>query len=265
MPDTPTEDFTIVVPYRNRPEQLSRFVSHMEAFLQDQPFRILVVEQSEGLPFNRGALLNIGFSLACSTSKWITFHDVDMLPLDNSCQYRFPEYVLHHAGNAEQFGYRMPYRNYIGGVLSVTIKTFQQVNGYSNRYWGWGAEDDDLYLRLWLQRIPIVYAQGLYRSLPHDRPKPGIDNAQRYAEHLKCSVSFGDDKTLQDARKFRRAAPEVFGRRADYISNLTYDGLSTVSFDLLAKRPLHQYLHSDTSSLRGHEIVTVSLHKDISE
>ncbi len=26
--------------------------------------------------------------------------------------------------------------------------TFKRVNGYSNEYWGWGFEDDDLLLRL---------------------------------------------------------------------------------------------------------------------
>ena len=35
----------------------------------------------------------------------------------------------------------------MGGVLSMRTEHFQRVNGYSNLYWGWGAEDDDMAYR----------------------------------------------------------------------------------------------------------------------
>ena len=43
---------------------------------------------------------------------------------------------------------RLTYEELIGGVLNIRTEHFLAVNGYSNLYWGWGAEDDDLYYRL---------------------------------------------------------------------------------------------------------------------
>ena len=42
---------------------------------------------------------------------------------------------------------RLTYEELIGGVLNIRSDHFLTVNGYSNLYWGWGAEDDDLYYR----------------------------------------------------------------------------------------------------------------------
>ena len=45
------------------------------------------------------------------------------------------------------YRFRLPYLQLVGGVFSIRREHFQKVNGYSNLYWGWGAEDDDMYLR----------------------------------------------------------------------------------------------------------------------
>lgn len=39
---------------------------------------------------------------------------------------------------------RLPYVQLVGGVFSVSVRDFVQLNGYSNLYWGWGGEDDDM-------------------------------------------------------------------------------------------------------------------------
>jgi beta-1,4-galactosyltransferase 1 len=43
--------------------------------------------------------------------------------------------------------FRLTYEELIGGVLNIRGDHFLTVNGYSNLYRGWGAEDDDLYYR----------------------------------------------------------------------------------------------------------------------
>ena len=39
---------------------------------------------------------------------------------------------------------RLPYESYIGGVFGIREKAFKDINGFSNLYFGWGREDDDL-------------------------------------------------------------------------------------------------------------------------
>jgi predicted glycosyltransferase involved in capsule biosynthesis len=42
---------------------------------------------------------------------------------------------------------RLAYPELVGGVLNMRREHFLLVNGYSNLYWGWGAEDDDMAYR----------------------------------------------------------------------------------------------------------------------
>ena len=39
------------------------------------------------------------------------------------------------------------YSTLVGGVLALSKEQLIKTNGYSNLYWGWGSEDDDMSLR----------------------------------------------------------------------------------------------------------------------
>ncbi|CAH8461533.1 unnamed protein product [Dicrocoelium dendriticum] len=80
--------------------------------------------------------------------------------------------------------HRLPYVELIGGILSLPVKTFLRVNGFSNLYWGWGAEDDDMFIRLTENRIPITRADiniSRFHMLPH-KPSPA------FPEHLRARI-----------------------------------------------------------------------------
>jgi beta-1,4-galactosyltransferase 2 len=68
-----------------------------------------------------------------------------MLPMTSD--YSYVSVPTHLAAEAEQFGFKLPYQGYFGGVTLFDKHSFIKVNGYSNDYWGWGAEDDDVMFR----------------------------------------------------------------------------------------------------------------------
>jgi len=159
----------IIVPYRKRPGHLRKFRQSIKSYLKDQDYELIVVEQNDDLPFNRGKLLNIGFQYAIRKNcDYVVFHDVDMLPKD--VDYSYSDVPIHLA-NGFTNSDREVFDTYFGGVTLFPIDLFKKVNGYSNEYWGWGFEDDDLLMRLTEQNIftdtktydvPKLNTSGLY-------------------------------------------------------------------------------------------------------
>lgn len=141
----------VIVPYRNRPEHLDLFKRRITRYLErhEIPYELIIVEQDNAKMFNRGMLLNIGFTYAKKMKcDYVVFHDVDMIPLH--VDYSYSKTPLHLATGFKQKEWetqRMLFDTYFGGVTMFTIKDFEKINGYSNKYWGWGYEDDDLLLR----------------------------------------------------------------------------------------------------------------------
>ena len=198
------EKLAIVVPFRNREEHLSQFVPHMEKFLKDEniPFEILIIEQGDKKEFNRAKLLNIGYA-EFPDFDYYAFHDVDMLPIDSD--YSYVKGPTHLASKAEQFDFKLPYDGYFGGVTLFDKGSFLKINGYSNEYWGWGAEDDDVLLRCSIMGIGTFRKDCKYRSLSHERK---IDSVP-YWTNVNRLRSFQSNPT-----------PEAISR--DGISTLKY-------------------------------------------
>ena len=42
---------------------------------------------------------------------------------------------------------RWTYKMGTGGALAIQPSMFTAINGFSNRFWGWGNEDDNMYTR----------------------------------------------------------------------------------------------------------------------
>lgn len=132
----------IVVPFRDRWEHYYEFLGAISYFLEDHDYeyRIIVVEQDNAKPFNRGMLCNIGFLQAKKLKcDYVVFHDIDIVP--HYIDYTYSEVPMHLASK------KVPFKSYFGGVTLFSMEVFEKINGFSNFYWGWGFEDDDLRYR----------------------------------------------------------------------------------------------------------------------
>ncbi|XP_013400789.1 beta-1,4-N-acetylgalactosaminyltransferase bre-4-like [Lingula anatina] len=140
----------IIIPYRKRPEHLRHWLAHYHPILQRQmiEYRIVVAEQFGSELFNKGRLMNAAF-IECKKAfdfDCVIFHDVDLLLQDDRNMYWCYNLTSprHLSPAVSKFKYKLPYKKLVGGVLAFTKKQFKAVNGYSNEFWGWGGEDDDM-------------------------------------------------------------------------------------------------------------------------
>lgn len=149
----------VIVPYRDRPEQLAKFREHIDTYLKEKSidYVLIVAEQKFLGHFNRGRLLNAGFvfskSLGCN---YIALHDVDLLPID--VDYTFEDHPVHLVGEfTNKRENKKLFYDYFGGVTLFPSEQFERINGFSNDYPFWGYEDDDLLLRCQEMGLKIDY------------------------------------------------------------------------------------------------------------
>jgi len=144
-----------IVPYRDRKEHKQFFTKYMEFIMEDyksEDYEIYFSHQCDKLPFNRGAMKNIGF-LAMREKypndyKNITFvfHDVDTLPYTkNILPYETTMGVVKHF-----YGFKFT----LGGIFSIKGQDFEQTNGFPN-LWGWSMEDNIMQKRVSLAKLQI--------------------------------------------------------------------------------------------------------------
>lgn len=149
----------ICVPYRNREEHLIQFVPGVKEYLNSQgieDYCIYFGHQADNLPFNRGMTKNIAARYAFEDGcDYIAWHDIDMIPeIGGGANYSCPgKYPVHIATSISQMDYKLEYSEYFGGVVLFTKAQVEKINGYSNEYWEWGMEDDDLFWRCYLEGL----------------------------------------------------------------------------------------------------------------
>ncbi|KAJ0176945.1 hypothetical protein K1T71_006954 [Dendrolimus kikuchii] len=155
----PLFSVAILVTYRNRQSQLDTFLPYIHSFLRKQNlhYKIYLIEQQDESIWNKGVLYNIGAKAAMADKfPCLILHDIDLLPLVESNLYVCTKQPRHMSASIDKFRYVLTYDWLVGGVIAITSEQYKLVNGFSNRFYGWGGEDDDFSTRITSKGLSIV-------------------------------------------------------------------------------------------------------------
>lgn len=167
VPTVPIEPtipkIVFIIPYRDRAEHKEFFSVYMKHVLEDIPktdYEIYYVEQKNTLPFNRGAMKNIGF-LAIKYKypdhyKDISFvfNDIDTVPYSkNIINYETTRGVVKH-----YYGFKFA----LGGIFSIKGSDYETTNGFPN-FWSWGGEDN--YMQKRAQQAGLVIDRSCFFNI----------------------------------------------------------------------------------------------------
>ncbi|KAK4036528.1 Beta-4-galactosyltransferase 7 [Daphnia magna] len=210
----------VIVPFRDRFQELIEFVPHMHKFLSNQSVLhdIFIINQSDNFRFNRASLINVGFVHISLLEKfdYIAMHDVDLLPVNPQLKYVNPGdgFALHIASPKLHPKYH--YETFVGGILILTIGDFKKLNGLSNKYWGWGLEDDEFFHRMKQSGIKVLRPDNITEK----------ENCFRHVHDSKKRVR--DQQKCYDQKTASRKRDRITG-----LSDLSYriDSISSLQID----------------------------------
>ncbi|XP_046616276.1 beta-1,4-galactosyltransferase 7 isoform X1 [Neodiprion virginianus] len=221
----------ILVPFRDRFDELLIFVPHMHKFLSKQNIRyhIFIVNQIDNYRFNRASLINAGFLEVQKDFDYIAMHDVDLLPMNDELLYHYPAQGPYHIASPELHP-RYHYPTFVGGILLVNSsrnfpsrEQFVQVNGMSNKYWGWGLEDDEFYVRLKEAGLNVGRPENVSTGT-HNTFKHIHDRNRKKRDMTKCY----NQREVTRRRDRRTGLKDVSYELVD-VTELTIAGTPTIT------------------------------------
>ncbi|KAE8631996.1 hypothetical protein XENTR_v10001386 [Xenopus tropicalis] len=233
---TALQKIAIIIPFRNRESHLRTWLYYMHPFLQQQQadYGVYVVEQTEDTLFNRAKLMNVGYSVAIKDYNYtcFIFTDVDIIPMDGRNLFRCSDNPRHMANSVDKFNFKLPYNDIFGGIVAFTKEQFIKVNGFSNVFWGWGGEDDELFQR--------VVAMGMKVERP--------DQTIARSKMISHKRDPGNESTGKSFHLIKKAHERL---HKDGLNSLIYTIISITSHKLYTKITVDIGNGEDASSTEG--------------
>ena len=170
------KELLIVVPYRNRETHLATFLEKTPRYFNQQSFEydILICELDQQGDWNAGLCCNsvIDFINNERQYKYIFVQHVDVFPVEGKWEFPNTNEVFNRIGDY--------------GSCMMTLQDFLGVNGYSNSFWGWGGEDNDIYIKI--KKNGIVLTEKSEWSVKFDTSFQNHQrkfNGENYANTIK--------------------------------------------------------------------------------
>ena len=191
-----------IVPYRDRACHKHFFEKYMTYLMEDvdpSTYEIVFAHQKNDLPFNRGAMKNIGFLYAKEKYPHykdivFVFHDVDTLP--------YKKGLLDFTLKENEIKHYYGFKYCLGGIVAIRGKDFERIQGFPC-FWNWGWEDNVLYERAIAARLIVnrdQYFEFGDHSILHMIDKPTRDiSRDMYEQYKKGNIQDGLN-TLQHVR-----------------------------------------------------------------
>lgn len=136
----------------------------MKEFVKELGARhdIVIIEQCDKRPFNRGKLINIGFLNTLPTV--FVAHDIDLIGLSAGVYASLP-------GVNQLIDSKIQAKDYLGGATMYDGGTFSLLGGYHNDYFH-RAEDNEMMFNIKRNKIGVSYWRHKFKELPHPRTGP---------------------------------------------------------------------------------------------
>ena len=224
----------------SRGKQLKMYIKVAKTlYPQVFDYDFYIIEQSQdGELFNIGKLKNIGFEIASKKGGYINyiFTDIDMIPDHDLIQYftKTPKTIMSLAFRGTRYKTGNNIKPFLGGLISVSEKVFKKINGYPNNYYGWGGEDDSLFIRMVGAK---VYTMEI--------PKKGqvIDNE----EYLTTKNKIFKLKK-EDAKENMRMEKLMHD-----VKHWKKNGLNSLNYEILKEKKITKNIFQITVDLKKNE------------
>lgn len=173
-------------------EFLPKFQSYLDGSIGKGNYDLIMVEEHspETTTFNLGRTINIAFDVLKSSmedSDMFMFHPIDILPIDTNyavekntkfCMLGYKPFIFHVFKSQKFLDGHYYYK-----FLCMKKHDYEKVNGFTNKFVGWGGEDDEFFLRLEINKVELDAAVNEYTRLTHDG-----SNGPNYGTHKELVI-----------------------------------------------------------------------------